>query len=259
MRLVRVVRFIERYEKLYLMLASIRSSLSALTWSSGVLLLVEMMFALLLNILMEGFWDNPDNSIEDRQAIFEYYGTFSKSLLSMFEMLLGNWYSITRELIKVSEWYAILGVGHQLVFGFAVIEVMTGVFLHETFQIASLDDGIMTTQMTRKIKNNTEKMKVFFENADIDGDGFLDKLELEQVLQRKKVKEWLSGMGLEINDVVSAFAVLDKNGDGRLSIEEFVEGAWHLKGQARAIELAKIRTMLEEMKDLVGKQGQQLS
>ncbi|CAK0798641.1 unnamed protein product [Prorocentrum cordatum] len=251
LRFIRVIRFINAFEKLYLMVASIKSSFSALAWSSAVLLLVEMVFALLLNILMEGFWDNVDNPLEDRQAIYEHFGTFSKSLLSMFEMLLGNWYTITRELVKVDELYMILGVGHQLCFGFAVIEVMTGVFLHETFQVASLDDGIMTNETKRAIKNNTEKMKIFFENADVNGDGYLDKDELEGVLKRHKVQEWLTGMGLDIPDVVTAFSVMDKDGDGQLSTQEFVEGALFLKGNARMIELAVIRGLLEEIKSKV--------
>jgi len=247
LRFIRVIRFINAFEKLYLMVASIKASFSALAWSSAVLLLVEIVFALLLNILLEGFWNDADNPMEDRQVIFQHFGTFSKSLLSMFEMLLGNWYSITRELVKVNEWYMVLGVGHQLAFGFAVIEVMTGVFLHETFQVASLDDGIMTNETKRAIQRNTEKMKQFFESADSNGDGFLDQQELEQVLQRARVQEWLSGMGLNIPDVVTAFTVMDENGDGLLSAKEFVEGAWYLKGQARAIEVAVLRSLLEQV------------
>jgi Ca2+-binding EF-hand superfamily protein len=255
LRFMRIIRFINAFEKLYLMVASIKSSFSALAWSSAVLLLVEMVFALLLNILMESFWDDTNNPMDDRQAIYQHFGTFSKSLLSMFEMLLGNWYTITRELVKVSEWYMILGVGHQLCFGFAVIEVMTGVFLHETFQVASLDDGIMTNETKRAIKNNTAKMKEFFAHADTNGDGFIDKEELEQVMQRKKVQDWLSGMGLDITDLATSFSVMDKNGDGMLSAEEFVEGALHLKGQARAIELAVLRSLLEEIRAKVDEQG----
>ncbi|CAK0911143.1 unnamed protein product [Prorocentrum cordatum] len=255
LRFVRVIRFVNAFEKLYLMVASITSSFSALAWSAGMLFLVEMVFALLLNILLESFWTNTDNPMEDRQAVFQLYGTFSKSLLSMFEMLLGNWYGITRELVKVSEWYLIFGVGHQLALGFAVIEVMTGVFLHETFHVLSMDDSIMANETKRAIKSNTEKMKVFFQNADVNGDGFLDKEELEKVLQREKVQEWLTAMGLEIHDMVSAFTIMDKNGDGQLSTEEFVEGAWNLKGQARAIEVAMIRSILEEIRSKIEERG----
>ncbi|CAK0862685.1 unnamed protein product [Prorocentrum cordatum] len=256
LRLVRVIRFVNAFEKLYLMVASITSSFSALAWSAAVLFLLEMVFALLLNIMLEGFWNNTDNPIEDRQAVYQRFGTFSKALLSMFEMLLGNWYSITHELIRVSEWYMIFGVAHQLAFGFAVIEVMTGVFLHETFNVLSLDDSIMANETKRAIQSNTAKMKVFFQNADANGDGFLDKEELEEVLRREKVQEWLSAMGLEINDLVSAFTILDKDKDGQLSTEEFVEGAWHLKGHARAIEVAVLRNLLEEIKAKVEVQGQ---
>merc|ERR1740121_1678637 len=166
----------------------------------------------------------------------------------MFEMLLGNWYAVTNDLVKVSEWYMIFGVGHQLAVGFAVIEVMTGVFLHETFQVAALDHGIMSNETKRAIKTTTDKMQIFFETADTNGNGFLDREELEEVLQKQKVHEWLSGMGLDIQDVGTAFAVMDKDRDGQLSAEEFVQGALLLKGQSRAIEVAVLRNILEEIR-----------
>jgi hypothetical protein len=245
MRFVRIVRFVNAFQKLYLLVQSIKSSFSALIWSSAVLFLLEFILALAVNISLSGYFADTDAPFSEREPLFEYFGTFTKSLLSQFEMLLGNWYTITRLLVSHSEAWAIYGLIHQLVLGFAVIEVITGVFLRETFQVAALDDGIMTAEQKREISMNTEKLTEFFDMADSNANGLLSKRELTKVLQRTKVQQWLAALGLEIGDVQSSFHIFDSDGDGEISAEEFVAGALALKGPAKATELAKLTKKLD--------------
>jgi Ca2+-binding EF-hand superfamily protein len=246
-----VVKTIQAFDSLYLMMASIKSSLSALAWSSVVLLLLEMMLALFLNVMLEDFWEDPANLQEDRQEIYAYFGTFSRSLQTMVEMLLGNWYTITRLLTgKVSEWWVLFGVSHQLIVGFAVIEVITGVFLHQTFQVANMDDGILLNETKREIKDQTEKMLRFFQHADTDGNGSLSKEEFKECLGKDKVQEWMNAMGLDTHQVEKVFTLFDVDKSGTISPEELVAGTLQLKGQAKAMELALVRAMVEDIRDM---------
>jgi Ca2+-binding EF-hand superfamily protein len=251
-RFIRIVKFVNAFQKLYLLVQSIKSSFSALVWSSAVLCLGEFIIALVINISLADFLRDVDKSELDRLELFKYYGTFTGALLTQFEMLLGNWYTITRALVLHSELWALYGIIHQLILGFAVIEVITGVFLRETFQVASLDDGIMTTEEQRAVRMNTEKLKAFFESADIDGNGQLDELEIKEVLTRNKVQEWLSAMGLEVEEVEDAFHLFDVNGDGEISVEEFVGGALKLRGPARATEVHKLHRTVDKMCTCMG-------
>jgi hypothetical protein len=252
LRFVRVVKSIQAFDSLYLIAKAVRSSLSALTWSSVVLLLLEMMMALFLNVMLEDFWTDESKPKEDRQLVFEYFGTFTRALQSMIEMLLGNWYSITRLLTaNVSEWYVIFGVSHQLIVGFAVIEVITGVFLHQTFKVANLDDGILVNENKRETKSQTEKMVRFFQHADADGNGELSPSEFRDILGKDKVQEWLGAMGLDVTNVEKVFGLWDMDGDGSLSPEELIAGALQLKGQAKAMDLALLRARVEEIFQMI--------
>lgn len=47
----------------------------------------------------------------------------------------------------MSEWYTIFTLAFQVVLGFAVIKVITGVFLTETMKVASMDDSAAATLM----------------------------------------------------------------------------------------------------------------
>merc|ERR1719498_9509 len=112
--------------------------------------------------------------MEKRKELFRYFGTFTRSLFSMFELTLGNWVPIARVLGElVSQWFLMLSLLHKLTMGFAAIGVINGIFVQETFKVAQGDDTIMLMQKERQIRIHTKKMKQFFAAADDSGDGML--------------------------------------------------------------------------------------
>ncbi|CAK0887674.1 unnamed protein product [Prorocentrum cordatum] len=130
MRLVRVVRQIRSFDALFLMTTAIRSSIIVLAWSCMLLFMIQMLVAFFINqILHWDFFGDERYDIEDRRKVFEYFGTFSRSMLSTFEMTLANWPTVTRVVVEnYSEWFAPVFVLHKLTVGFAVIGIINGVF-----------------------------------------------------------------------------------------------------------------------------------
>ena len=62
----------------------------------------------------------------------------------MFEATLASFVPTMRLLSgEVNGAYAIFFLAYKCVIGFAVLKVITGVFLRETFRCASLDDDLM--------------------------------------------------------------------------------------------------------------------
>jgi len=248
LRFLRVVKTINGFASLYLIVQSIKGSVSALFWSSFVLVLVEMMFALALNLTMTTYWeDQSSETLDDRRELYRYFGTFTKSLFTMIEMLMGNWFHITRLLTRFNELFMIFGILHQLIVGFAVLEVISGVFLNETFKIAALDDSIMLNEVKRAAKAESAKLTEFFQRADSNCDGQVTLEELKKVLESDEVMDWLTAMGLDLIDIDQMFVMLDKDIDGQISCVELVKGAAMLKKQARAVDLAALQSMLEDV------------
>ncbi|CAK9111474.1 Voltage-dependent T-type calcium channel subunit alpha-1H [Durusdinium trenchii] len=54
----------------------------------------------------------------------------------------------------------------------------------------------------------------------------------------------MSQLELEYHDLLSLFEFLD-NGDGEITLMEFVEGAGRLKGTAKTLDIWRIETKLE--------------
>lgn len=251
LRLLRLVRTIQGFDSLYLMTTAMRGSLLVLLWSAILLFIVQLLVALLLNNVLEAYIRDDKNAATHRLQVFEYFGTSSRATLTMFEITLGNWPPVARLLQEnVSEWYMLFSVVHKLTIGFAVIGVINGVFMQETFKVAASDDKIMMRQKERAQRVHTRKMEALFQLADKDGSGMLDCSEFKEVVGDPAVKTWLGAQELDASDADTLFKLLD-NGDGHLTALELVQGVARLKGPARSIDLASLMHDHNKTRELV--------
>jgi len=153
LRVVKLVRTVQGFESLVLLMTSIRASLSALVWSSLLLLVLHLVIALVINQLLVDYMLDESHPEEDRAIVYQYYGTTSRSMLTMFEVSLANWIPSQRILSEnVSQWYIVYALAHKCIIGFAVIMVITGVFVQETISAANTNDSLMLTQKESALK-----------------------------------------------------------------------------------------------------------
>merc|ERR1712183_1080695 len=93
----------------------------------------------------------------------------------MFEITLADFPPVARLLSEEhSQWFMLICVMHKLTIGFAVVGVINGVILQETFKVASSDDRLMVRQLDRARDLTAKKMRSLFEALDVSNDGFLD-------------------------------------------------------------------------------------
>ncbi|CAK9033230.1 Voltage-dependent T-type calcium channel subunit alpha-1I (Voltage-gated calcium channel subunit alpha Cav3.3) (Ca(v)3.3) [Durusdinium trenchii] len=259
-RLLRLVRRIQQFDHLFMMTTAIRGSVGILAWTSAVLFVVHLLLALLVQQSLFYFYFEDENiTREDKMQIFEYFGTFTRALLTFFELTLANFAVPTRVMVeKVTEWCMVFCIMHKLTVGFAVIGVINGVLMQETFKVAQADDLVMLRTRQKAVATHVDKMRQFFEEADTSKDGRIDFQEFEAIMQNKEVKIWLSAMELDVRDVRQLFDLLDRTGDsdGTLSAEELVMGIAKLRGPARSIDInavmfhqEKFEKELENMKN----------
>jgi len=248
LRLVRVVRQIRNFDALFLMTTAIKSSLIVLAWSCVLLLMIQVLFAFTINQLLDQFYFPGDHPPDEVKEIFEYFGSFSRSLLSTFEMTLANWPPVCRLLMEnVNEWFMVLCLVHKLTVGFAVLGVINGVFIQETFRVATQDDFIMVHQKEAATRIHLNKMSRLFRAGDVSDDGLLDKAEFMQLVKNVEVRTWLSSMGLDAGDEHALFDYIDKDEDGNVSAEELIKGVSCLKGAARSLDLIMCLNRVDEM------------
>jgi Ca2+-binding EF-hand superfamily protein len=253
LRVLRLVRTIRLFDSLYLMTTSMKGSLSVLLWSVVLLALVQMMISFLLQSLLMSYINDVEVALPKRVQVFKYYGSFARTMLTMFEITLGNWMPPCRALVEnVSEWYMLFFLCHKLIIGFSVVSVIGAVFIQETFKVATTDDRIMVMTKERARKTHAAKMLSLFDKMDVDNDGGISLQELDDMLADTEVKTRLSAtMDLDVRDCSGFFALLDKDGDGMISFEELSDGVSRLKGMARSYDVASLHHTTSEVKKLV--------
>mmetsp|Transcript_80106 Transcript_80106/g.226745 ORF Transcript_80106/g.226745 Transcript_80106/m.226745 type:complete len:545 (+) Transcript_80106:2-1636(+) len=249
LRLIRLVRNIQGFDALYLLTTAIRGSFSILMWTAALLFFIQMLGALLLNqFLFEFYFGDESRPEAQRREVWTYCGTFTRSFYAMFEITLANWPTVGRALAEnVSEWFMLLSVVHKLTIGFAVIGVINGVFMQETFMVASSDDVIMLRRKERAARLMYNKLYRLFEHIDVAPcNGKVTVAEFTEGISNRETKTWLSSMEIYFDEVETLFNLIG-DGASELTPDQLIHGITRLSGSARAIDLAALARDLRRL------------
>eukprot|EP00913_Durusdinium_trenchii_P020487 g19246.t1 len=109
------------------------------------------------------------------EEVYQYYGTFTRSFLTMFEIMFANWGPPCRVLVdNVSEWFSAFFLFYRCVLGFAVLNVVNAVFVQQTMKTASSDEDLAFKQKQKDMATYTKKVKKLFSTIDYSGDGSIN-------------------------------------------------------------------------------------
>ena len=257
-RLVKLVRAVQGFDSLIIMTTALKDSVNALFWVAMIMLVVEMMFALLLNQVLVAliFSTGHEYTDAEEKQLFQYFGTFLRAMLTMFQLTLGTWVPVARILQEtVSPYFNIFTILHKVVVGFACIGVINGVFMQETLKVAQNDDIIMMREVAHKERTHARKMRAFFRYADHSKDHTITLDEWQRVMEGHHAQHWFAAQGLRVKDARKVFKLLDEDGSNGITMDELIQGVSSLQGPARSLDLAMLNEshmqLLRMMRSLV--------
>jgi len=265
-KLLRTFHAVTIFRELRVLIQTIASSFLALMWSMVLLTMILVSCGMFMAQLMEGFIKDPSGDYDLRLWAYRYYGSGAKSVYTMFEATMsGCWPTYARRMIEeVSPWYALFWVVFVVIVVFAVIRVMGALFLSATLRAAGEDEDMAMMRRLKEKEKYRDRLYAFFAEADANNDGKLMKEELCQMLRDPKAAVCLHALELEIFEVVALFDILDDGGGNGVTFEELLNGAFRVKGPARAIDINllmhqhhKLKVHLYELQNSVDKLGLQ--
>ncbi|CAE7352887.1 Catsper1 [Symbiodinium sp. CCMP2456] len=253
-RLLRVVKLTKAlrmfsvavgHAPLQLLVKCLEASRGMLFWSFCLLSLLQLLAGVVVSMLAAPYLLDDRNDGLMKEEVFRYYGTFSRTFLTMFEIMFANWGPACRVLVdNISEWFALFFLLYRCVFGFAVLNVVNSVFVQQTMKTATSDEELAFKQKEKDIAQYNRKVRKLFQTIDSSGDGAINLEEFEKLVQSPKLSFWMSQLELEYHDLLSLFEFLD-NGDGQITLSEFIEGAGRLRGSAKALDIWRMETKIE--------------
>ncbi|CAE8633233.1 unnamed protein product [Polarella glacialis] len=254
-RAIRIVRAVRLFRGLRVLVGACESSLPSLFWAMVLLGLCMTTGGLVIGNLLEDFILDENNIYEDRYWMWRHYGTAYRAIFTMYKITLaGNWPIYVEPVMNnVSQWFVVFFVLYVTIVVFAVIRVITAIFLQDTLDAAHNDVDMMVQERLRKTQCYVKKLEAVFTRFDTDGGGTLDEEELNAILKDPAVMTYLAVLDLEIHEGTALFRMLD-DGEGQITFDTFIKGILRFKGHARSVDLiamhADCHQIHEELRDL---------
>eukprot|EP00438_Fugacium_kawagutii_P024570 Skav223350 [mRNA] locus=scaffold200:446151:454511:+ [translate_table: standard] len=278
-RTLRIIKAVSVFRQLRVLVATCIASIGALIWSMILLVVLKVAVSLMAGQALQTFIQDESEDLEARlklptvlgvwHEMNNLYGSFTKAFYTFFEIThSGSWPSRVRPVLeKVSPWYSTIFLPYIALVVFAVIRVVTALFIKETLASAANDAEMVIEESRRMAVEYQERLEApeLFRLVDNDGDGslspeeFVQAMELPSVQQYLKFLEpqrwWLVAMVVTVRDCGPLFEILARgDGNGQITITEFCKGLMSIKGQARALDIvvlqhenSKLQTQIAEV------------
>jgi len=237
-KVFRVVRVLRAFKPLRILVNTIAHSVSALVWSMSLLFVLEIIGSIFIAQLVHSFISNNDNDLMLRRRVWERFGTWTRSMLSTYEMTMapGGFIQYRDIMEEVSPLVTMFFIVYGCTVTFAVIRVITALFLRATLSACDADDhqqAILTTKLRHEF---AERLKT---TIDIDGSGGVNSDELEILMHIPEMRDWVSDVGLSVQGVKRIYRALQTgdDGDGEMNFDTFLDALSQMTGNARSCDL----------------------
>eukprot|EP00408_Alexandrium_pacificum_P000242 CAMPEP_0171154214 /NCGR_PEP_ID=MMETSP0790-20130122/178_1 /TAXON_ID=2925 /ORGANISM="Alexandrium catenella, Strain OF101" /LENGTH=286 /DNA_ID=CAMNT_0011618213 /DNA_START=140 /DNA_END=996 /DNA_ORIENTATION=+ len=235
---------------LHLFMRTVTASMSTLVWSLIFLGIVQLMGALFISRFVHSFIVDPTQIYEDRIWTNRMYGSALKSYYTFFEITFsGGWPNYVRPLLEK------VGVGYVFFFAlyiggwvFAVLRIISALFIKETLAQANRDEESHLEQKTSERRRLVHRFRQYFEQADASADGQVNVDEFLKLFKDPEVQNWLEVHEIDVHNPKAIWQLLD-TGSEDININTFVEGLMRMRGPAKAQDMMALMKNLSTMSD----------
>eukprot|EP00931_Biecheleriopsis_adriatica_P010282 TRINITY_DN11136_c0_g1_i1.p1 TRINITY_DN11136_c0_g1~~TRINITY_DN11136_c0_g1_i1.p1 ORF type:complete len:597 (-),score=98.92 TRINITY_DN11136_c0_g1_i1:162-1952(-) len=240
-RVLRCIRVMVLFQPLRILATGLLASVGALCWSMVLLVIFMTLGGLILTSLLQDFILDESLDRDTRLWADEKYGTSVRSVWTMFQATLsGGWPNYAVPMVQeVNFWFIGFWLIYVIVVVFAVIRVISALFLKETLSAASSDAYVQMQNNMKQSEQFASRIRSVFHQADVSGDGYVSRDEFTAVLQTPLMQQYLKLLEVDIHEANDAFDLLD-DGDNMVSYEEFLQGVVRMKGHARSLEVVAV-------------------
>lgn len=253
LRVFRIIRFMPFVGlELKYMMYSIFDTMKSLLCSLILIFLIMYFFGVAFTQASTYHLIEVGTSTSYAADLRAYWGSIDESIITLFMSMTGgiSWVEPVRALRRCDTTVAIYFSMFLFFISFtlfAYLNVITGFFVDNAFDLASHDkEQAVQEQLRTKAKWMTE-FKDFFKSIDTDNSGDLTIKELEEHIQNDTIQSYFAHMKLDVDKAWDIFRLLDDDMSGAVSVEEFVNGCLKLRGPAKATDVAGVMYEIKKL------------
>lgn len=146
--------------------------------------------------------------------------------------------------------------------------------MEDTLDAAQSDADLAVVERKERRNQYVAKLRALFTTIDNKNTGMITEKQLKQVLDHPNIHAYLETLGLDVKEGVALFHILDDgvprlqvastslrslshgfftSEDGQVTLQEFINGIMHCKGEARAIDQVIMQAELRQLARRVDK------
>jgi len=197
---------------------------------------------IILQVTIIEISDNPDT---DHTRLLENFGGIIVTMYTLYMSMTGgiDW---GEPAAVVSEISFAMRVLYCFFISFSVLcmlNIVTGVFVENANTICRTDADNMVMEELAVQEKRLEEMRVLFALAAGDGKEELKEQQFVDFSQERKVQAYFRKIGLNVEkeNATALFKMIDLDSDGAIRVHEFVEGCTQFIGNARQLDIARLR------------------
>ncbi|CAK9048144.1 Probable voltage-dependent R-type calcium channel subunit alpha-1E (DOE-1) (Voltage-gated calcium channel subunit alpha Cav2.3) [Durusdinium trenchii] len=249
LRGVRVVKLIRSIGALRSIVLAIVSTLWSLVWTLVLLVILFYVIGVILAQLVADGCTALQASDPSRTCDIvagedmRYWLDVPETMLTLFLSISGglSWVEALDPLRRISSLASFLFISYVFLSIFAILNVVTGVFCHRAIESAQADKEIAIMKQMEWKEAQLRALKGVFVEIDADKSNVITTEELEVAMSKDSLTNFLESMDISTGDLRTLFRIMDQDGSGEISFEEFISGCMTLQGPAQSIQVEDLR------------------
>ncbi|CAK9047907.1 L type [Durusdinium trenchii] len=195
---------------------------------------------------------------EDMRYWLDVPDAWTETMLTLFLSISGglSWVEALDPLRRISSLASFLFISYVFLSIFAILNVVTGVFLRcrNAIESAQADKEIAIMKQMEWKEAQLRALKGVFVEIDADKSNVITTEELEVhassgdevgrdevAMSKDSLTNFLESMDISTGDLRTLFRIMDQDGSGEISFEEFISGCMTLQGPAQSIQVEDLR------------------
>jgi hypothetical protein len=204
-------------------------------WAWLVIGIVVYMFGLI-------FVRTLDPYVLEDPEVREHYGSVGRSMFTVFQVVtLEDWPSVAAPAIRHESWLLLCFAFILCTCTWGILNVVVAVFVEGTVDASALRSTDLAKQKRHEYEQGCRKVYDVFKQADVNGDGILEKQEFIDSLDKPEIMNEFRSVGIDRQWAEQLFDVLDVDQSGTLDAVEFIEGMMRSLGTAPNKDLVAMR------------------
>jgi voltage-gated sodium channel len=240
LRIIRVCRVFRFFAELSQLAMMIVDSIKSLCWALIMLFIVIYVFAILFTHAASDHVRMVSGGPDARQdKIVQHFGSLGTTIYTLFHSMLNgiSWYVLTDALMHLHPTMFVLYLFYIAFTMLAVLNIITGVFVDNAVEAARTQREFLVQKEMELKEKWCEEMRNLFLEMDEDCSGAVSLREVAEFFKDERVWSYFQALGIEAHDAERLFSLLDEDGSGDISVDEFLSGCLRLKGSARSIDV----------------------